>query len=532
MDLWSGSALLLALLLLIPLFAVVLGLAGEGPQWDHLVSTVLGTYVSNTVIVVILVTALAALLGIPTAWLVSNYTFPGRDLFQWALILPLAIPTYVGAFVYFQATEAAIPLLIEIRKIWGVDAFRAAESILRYGILCLLMASVLYPYIYISARASFSQQRQQVLEAAQTLGRGHRSVFFTVALPMARPMLIAGASLVIMEVINDYGAVHFFGVPTVTEGIFRTWFGQGDRASALRIAAFVMLAIFLILMIEQYLRGKARFAETGNRSSTLPVRRLSRINGIFACVLCLVPLSLGFLFPAGQLLIWAYRTWSRVFDTAFLGHLINTLSMAGLTAVTLTAIALVMAYAAKIHSTRWLRGINGLALLGYAAPGAVVALGILVSFGTLDRLISASPENAWFPLLSGTLFAIGFAYCIRFLAVALHPLKSGMTRVCGSLDEASISLGRGRAATLWHINIPLLRGTLWAAFTLVFIDILKELPLTMILRPANFETMATTAFQIAMEGRIHECALPSLIILVVGALGLILINRLLLPENR
>ncbi len=471
------------------------------------------------------VTTLAILLAVPAAWCVSAFEFPGRRFFDWALVLPLAIPTYVAAFVYYQANESAIPLLIEIRKACGIDAFLAAESLIRYTILSLALAAVLYPYLYLSARASFSQQRSQLIEAAQSLGRNPWSVFLTIALPLARPALAAGTSLVVMEVINDYGAVHFFGVPTLTEGIFRTWFGLGDRDSALRIASFVMLAVFAILLLEQFQRGRARFADPSNRSRPMQPRILRGRQAAAAVLACALPLVLGFLFPLVQLSIWALQAWQDVLQSDFLSHLLNSALLAAATAAVLTAIALLFAYTRKLHPVKWLRSLMRMTALGYAAPGAVVAVGILVTLGAADRFLS----NHTSIVLSGSLIAISFAYLVRFLTVSLQPVRAGMNQICGSLDEASRMLGHGKFYTLRRINLPLLHGTLWAAFTLVFVDILKELPLTIILRPADFETMATTAFSLAKEGRIHECAVPSLVLLLAGGIGLAIINRLLRP---
>tara|TARA_Y100000588_G_C14277234_1_gene934984 strand:+ start:4845 stop:6473 length:1629 start_codon:yes stop_codon:yes gene_type:complete len=533
LDFWSSSAFVLGLILLLPLITVLVGLADVGPKWDHVKSTVLASYVFNTFILAVAVTFLATLFAVPAAWFVSAYEFPGRRIFVWTLVLPLAIPTYVAAFVYYQFTEAAIPLLIHIRSSWGIAAFQISELFLRFGLLVLLMASVLYPYIYLSARASFSQQRKRLIEAAQSLGHGPWSVFFTVALPLARPVLVAGASLVVMEVINDYGAVHFFGVPTLTEGIFRTWFALGDRASALRLAGFIMLAVFLVLLLEQNLRGRARYADPSSRLSVSPLQRLRGIHAFLATSICFIPLSLGLLFPTGQLLIWASKNWAKVFKADFAGHLINSMLLALVTAGVLTSLALLLSYAAKLHPVKWLRTVNGLASLGYAAPGAVVAVGVMTTVGSFDRFINSLLDPTQFPVfvLSGTILVIGFAYCVRFLAVSLQPVRGGLSRICGTLDEASFSLGRGPGETLWRINIPLLSGTLLVAFMLVFIDILKELPLTMILRPANFETMATAAFSLAKEGRIYECAVPSIILLFAGGFGLIAIKRFLLPEQ-
>jgi len=535
-DPWSASTLLIGLLILVPLSTVIIGLSGAGPKWEHLASTVLGGYISNTLILVSTVSVLSFLMAMPAAWLVSAFSFPGRKFFEWALVMPLAIPTYVAAFVYYGVIDSASPILVDIKNGWGLEAYQASEQLLRYGLLSILLASVLYPYLYISARASFSQQRRGVIEAAQTLGRGPISVFFSVALPLARPAMVAGLSLIVMEVINDYGAVHFFGVPTLTEGIFRTWFTLHDRSSALRLAGIVMLAILIILLLEQKQRGRARFSENSIDTTPIAHRALGPWKSAGAILICMIPLALGFLYPLYQLIIWASRTFTKVLRPEFLEKLTHSLLLALITAAVLTAVAVLFSYTLKLHNVRWLRDSSRLATLGYAAPGAVVAVGVMVAFGHLDNQFLVpvtkwiAPENPWH--LSGTLTAIGFAYLVRFLAVPFQPVRAGMNRICGSLDEASRMLGRPPLQTLWKVNLPLMRGTLLAATMLVFVDILKELPLTMILRPANFDTLATSAFGLAKEGRFQECSVPSLIIILAGGCGLLVLNRFMSHQTR
>ncbi|MEO0445574.1 MAG: iron ABC transporter permease [Verrucomicrobiota bacterium] len=519
----------MALLILVPLLTVVFGLGQEGPKWDHLCETVLPRYVWNTVILLVLVPLLVVLLAIPSAWVVSTNDFPGRRIFEWALVLPLALPTYVAGIVYYELVDALTPFLVSVKRGWGFDAYLVVEKVVRYGMLATLMASVLFPYLYLSARASFSQQRRAVIEAAQTLGRGPWKVFFTVALPLARPAMVAGLSLVVMEVINDYGAVYFFGVPTLTEGIFRTWFGLEDRASALRLAGWIMVAVCAILALERWQRGRVRFAEPSHHAAPLARRALSGPWAWGAMIICLIPLAIGFLYPVGQLLIWASLTLEKVFDSTFWKQMAHSFWLALFTAMVLVGVSAWMNYALSLSRRRWLDAIIRLANIGYAAPGAVVAVGVMVTFGRMDGGLAQLPGGF---LLSGTVLAIGCAYLVRFLAVAHSPIQSGMTRLCGSLPEASRVLGRGPAQTLWHIQLPLLRGTLLAATMLVFVDILKELPLTMILRPANFETLATTAFGLAKEGRIQECAVPSLLIVLLGAAGLMVLNRYMEAQGR
>ncbi len=501
-----------------PLVAALAGLAAEGPAWDHVASTVLGAYIFNTLVLAGAVGALCILLAVPAAWLVATCDFPGRAVFRWALVLPLAVPTYVAAFAFYKVPEAAIPLLLAIREAWGMEWFQAAEAGLRYGLLAASMAGVLYPYLYLAASVSFAQQRRAVLEAAQTLGRPPTDVFFTVALPLARPALVAGLSLVIMEVLNDYGAVHLFGVPTLTEGIFRTWFGLGDRTTALRIAGLVTAAVLIVLLVERLHRGRARFSEEAGASHPLQLRRLRGGTAFGAAVVCGMPLAVGLFYPVLQLAVWAWQTADTAAFMDFYTRTLHSASLALGAASGIAAIASFLVFTARMDGASWLRGAIRFANLGYAIPGAVVAVGVMTLFGQLDNF--THEIAATLPLLSGTLGAIAFAYAVRFLAVAHHPIRAGAERVCGQLDNISRALGHGPAATFLRVDWPLLRRTVLAAAVLVFVDILKELPLTMILRPANFETLATVAFGLAKEGRIQECSIPSLTIVVMSAAAL------------
>ncbi len=517
-DPWTLAALVIIACIIVPLAGVLLGMFQHAPQWSHLLETVLGLYLRNTIVLGFSVCLLALLMAVPAAWLLSAFDFPGRRWLEWAMVLPLSIPTYVAAFVYIQVPEAAIPWLISIRRSHGVDAYLRVEGLLRHGLLALFLASVLYPYLYLSLRSAFLVQRRGVIEAAHTLGRGPTSVFFGIALPLARPALIAGLGLILMEVINDYGAVEFFGVPTLSVGIFRTWGGMGDRASAVRIAGMLMCGVFGLLALERAQRGRARFSESAADPAPVLHRPLRPLAATGALLACLWPLLIGFILPLAQLLIWTAQTLPRLNSIGLLGDIGRSLGLSLGAAAALTALALVVVYALRLHPQSFLQPATGLATLGYAVPGVVVAVGVWTVLGALS--------------LGGGILAIALGYLVRFFAVPVHPLRAAMTRVCGSLDEASRLLGHSPLRTLWRINLPLIRGSLLASLLLVFVDILKELPLTMILRPVDFETLATLSFGKAKEGLLQESAIPSLLIVLLAAAGLALLNPLFRHERR
>lgn len=519
-DSWGLGTFIVAILLFIPLGLVLVHLAKAGPEWNHLASTVLAKYVGNTVWLVLSVAAVTALIGVPTAWLVTHYDFVGRRFFSWALVLPLAIPTYVSAFVFYELVEKAIPFRIWIRGQFGIDAFLASEPVIRLGLLVLSLSMVLFPYVFLSCRAAFSSQGTRLFESGRCLGKNSRQVFFSVALPLARPALVAGLALVVMEVINDYGAVHHFGVPTLTEGIFRTWIGLEDKQSALRLAALGMVVIVGVIALERLLRGAARFFCDDAGKARGSARPLNGGRAFLAFAVCLVPFVIGFAYPIWILGNWAFLSLSGQRSTPGLGPEVLTGSItAVITAVIVTALAVVFAYSLQLRRNPLRSGLGHLSMLGYATPGIVVALGIMAVLGAVDR------TGGLLPQLSGTIFAVGFAYAVRYFAVPLQFTSAGLRGLGLSLGEASRTLGSGPWRTLFRVYLPLLRGTAVAATMLLLIDILKELPLTLVLRPVNFETLATAAFSHAKEGRLEACAVPSLLIVLCSGIGVAWLNR-------
>ena len=530
---WSTSALVAVALTALPLVVIMIGVLGRGSEtWGHLVDTVLPVYVGNSAILMLGVGGLSLLIGLAPAWLVSAYDFPGRRIFEWALVLPLAIPTYIIAYTYAGVFEYDNLLPSTLSAVWpGMEVWRIRVAVMSREGAMVMMALVLYPYVYVIARASFLRQSTTVLEMARTLGRGPWDTFFRVALPMSRPAVAGGLTLVLMEVLNDYGAVKYFGVPTFTTGIFRAWFPLNDPIAAMRLSGILLLFVFTLIVFERMQRGRARFddAARGYRPS---VRRGLGGGGRWLAVgVCLLPLTLGFLVPVAQLAAWAGRAGAGTVDARFVRLILNSFSLALAAALIAVLGALLIGYAARLSPTPLLRLASRIAVLGYSIPGAVVAVGVFLPFVRLDRRVNAfmtavfdTPTGL---LLSGTLAALIFAYVVRFLAVALNPVESGFKRLCGNLDDTSRSLGVPPLKTLWKVDLPLLRGTLISAALLVFVDVLKELPLTLILRPFNFDTLATRAFQLATDEQLARSAVPALLIIAVGLVPVIVLNRLI-----
>jgi iron(III) transport system permease protein len=527
-----------ALVLLAPMVILAGVFSGGSETWDHLATHLLGTYLWNSTLLVFGVGVATLLLGLPTAWLIATCDFPGRSVLAWALVLPLATPTYIMAFTYAEllAHDGPIQLFLQRGPLAAETTAILRTTLMSLPGAGLMMTLVLYPYVYLISRTSFQKQSGGILESARMLGKGPWSTFFRVALPLARPGVVAGVTLVTMEVLNEYGAVKYFGVSTFTTGIFRAWFSLGDGPAAIRLSAALLLLVLMLILMERHQRGRARF-DPGSSRYRPPARvRLRGWKAPAALAVCSVPVLLGFVVPVAQLGAWSFQVRTEALDPRFIRLVVHSFSLASAAALVTVLAALLIVYAVRLSPTPLLRFGARVSSLGYSIPGAVIAVGLLIPFLWLDRQL-LGVSRALFGmsgmglLLTGTVGALLFAYVVRFLAVAINPLDSGFERICGKLDETSRSLGASPLRTLLRVDLPLLRGTLGAAALLVFVDVLKELPLTLILRPFDFDTLATRAFQLASDEQVARSALPALLIIGVGLLPVILLSRLIAREN-
>jgi iron(III) transport system permease protein len=530
---WTLATLILVALVLLPLASIFVGVFGESSEtWRHLARTVLPLYLWNSALLVVGVGGLTLVIGVVTAWLVTVCDFPGRSVLAWALILPLAVPTYIIAYTYAEILAHTGPVqgLLQLFLEPGTTA-RLRTGLMSLPGAGLMMALVLYPYVYLITRASLLGQSGAALESSRILGHSARDIFFRVALPMARPAVVAGVTLVLMEVLNEYGAVRYFGVSTFTTGIFRAWFSLGDSSAAIRLSGCLLLFVFLLILLERVQRGRARFGDLSGRYRPVAPFRLEGWHRWGAFTVCALPVVLGFLVPTLQLLAWAVQVAPEVLDSRFLLLTAHSFGLAVAAAMAAVVAALLIVYSVRLSPTPLLRLASRASSLGYSIPGAVIAVGVLVPFIWLDRRLAAFAQSVWGTsmglILTGTAAALVFAYVVRFLAVALNPIDSGFERICGNLDETSRSLGAPPMRTLLRVNVPLLRGTLLSAGLLVFVDVLKELPLTLILRPFDFDTLATRAFQLAMDEEVARSALPALLIIVTGMVPVIVLSRLI-----
>lgn len=515
----AAAALGIAALVAAPLGAVLASLTEpRGRVWAHLWQTQLAELVGNTLALLLGVGAGTLLLGTALAWLVVHFTFPGRRLFDWALVLPLAMPAYVIGFTTLGLLEYAGPVQTALRAALGPEA-RLPDPRSRGGVV-LVMTLVFYPYVYLLARAAFREQGAATLETARALGRTRWRAFLAVTLPLARPSLVAGVALAMMEALADFGTVATFGYRTLTEAIYRVWHGMFDRVAAAQLAALLLLVALGLLATERALRGRARFEQSGRRGPGVTPHPLAGWRAAAATATCGAVLAAAFVVPVAQLGVWAVGVARTTGLGLFLPLVGNTVLLAGSAALLAGALAVVLAYAGRLAATPLVRGAAQFAAMGYALPGAVVAVGVLIPVAFVDheltRMLEAATGRPLGLVLTGSAATLLFAYVVRFLAVAYHTVDASLTRIPPSLDDAARALGAGLTGTLGRVHLPLLRGGLLTALILVFVETMKEMPATLLLRPFGLDTLAVGVWQRTAESLWAEAAVPALAIVAAG----------------
>lgn len=527
---WTLLTAIVAAFIALPVIVVLLHVfVPAGEVWAHLWSTVLPRYLGNSLGLVLGVGVGVTLMGVGTAWLVVMCRFPGRGLLQWALLLPLAVPTYVIAYAYTDLLQFAGPLQSGLRETfgWGRDDYWFPE-VRSLGGAIVLMSLVLYPYVYLLSRAAFIEQSVCALEVGRTLGRGPWRLFLTVAVPLARPAIAGGVALALMETLNDFGAVQFFGVDTFTTGIYRTWFGLGEQAAAAQLAAFLLIFVFVLLALERWSRRQAQYFHTSSRYRELPQYQLRPVPAGLACLACATPVLLGFLLPAGLLLAMHWREGDPLFGSEFLTFAGNSLILASVAALLAVTLAVLLSYAVRLERNPVSTYGARVAAVGYAIPGSVIAVGVLIPLGWLDARLNLfmSERFGILPglLFTGTMVALVYAYVVRFLAVSFNAVEASLGKITPSMDAVSRTLGKGAAETLRRVHMPIMRGSLLAAAILVFVDVMKELPATIILRPFDFDTLAVRAYELASDERLAQASTSALAIVAVGIIPVILLS--------
>jgi iron(III) transport system permease protein len=528
---WRLGALAVAGVVALPLLGVASSLlSSQGELWRHIAETQLSDIVGNTLVLLVGVGLGTTVVGTGTAWLVTMCRFPGSRTMQWALLLPLVLPTYIIGYAYADLLTFAGPLQSALRAAtgWGHGDYWFPDLGSASGV-ALLFTLVLYPYVYLAARAAFLRQSQALLEASRILGHGPWRTFLRVALPLARPAIAAGVTLALLEALADFGTVQYYGVQTFTTAIYRTWYGLGNREGAAQISLILIAIAALLILVERQSRGRARFHVASNlRHHAEPVT-LAPLAATAAAFACTLPVLMGFLLPTLHLAQLALTSGVALGDRRFLGDATNSLTLAATAAAIIVILALFLSYAARLVRRRGFNRVIEFASLGYAIPGAVIAVGVLLPLASADHGINRLTQSLFGLssglLLSGTAFALLVAYVVRFLAVGMANIAPGLAAIDPAMDSSARVLGAQPRQVLRYIHLPMLRGPALTAGVIAFVEVLKELPATLLIRPFNFDTLAVGVYRFASDERLAQAAVGAIVIVAVSLVPVILLSR-------
>ncbi len=525
---WRISVFAIALPVIVPISIVLFSLFQPTQDvWEHLVRNVLSSLLANTFWLLLGVGTVTAILGVTLAWLTAVCDYPGRKIFSWALLLPLAIPTYVLAFVSIGIFDFSGPIQSLLREWFGAGNYWFPEIRSTGGVI-VVMSLALYPYVYLIARNAFSTQGVRTLEAAQSLGMGRVAGFFQVALPMARPWIAGGLMLVLMETLADFGAVSIFNYDTFTTAIYKAWFGFFTLPTTTQLSSILVMIVFIIIVIEQRMRMKMRYYQPGKHGMKSERYRLKGFSKWAAFSLSLIILLIAFIIPLAQLLHWSLEVISEEFNSRYFGFLTHSLMLAVLAALVTCFFALVLSYAKRHTPDRTMNFFVRTSTLGYALPGTILAVGIFIPVAFIDN-VYINLSNSFFgieagPLLQGSLFVMVMAYIVRFMAAGFHSIDNAMQRVTRSIDEAARLMDLKGMEMLRRIHAPILRGGILTALTLVFVDVMKEMPITLMMRPFGWDTLAVKIYELTSEGEWKRAALPAVTLIAAGIIPVILLT--------
>ena len=527
---WHTTPFLLFILFVTPVAIVLFSLTGSyNDNWSHLYNHVLFLYISNSIYLVIGVGIIVSIVGTSTAWLVTNYSFTGKKFFEWALILPLAVPPYILAYTFtglFDTFGTANNLVRDIFNL-GRD-FTLFPKVRNVPGAIIVFSFTLYPYVYLVSRMAFINQSRSIIEAGRTLGLNKTQVFYKLGIPMIRPALIAGLMLVLMETLSDFGAVDHFAISTFTTGIFRTWFGLYDINTAMQLASCLLLFVIIFLVMERYSRRKATYSNSMSVFRPIKINKLKGLNNALAFLACFIPIFIGFVLPVLELTYWALNYKLDFFNYKFITTAWNTLSLAFLAAILTTALALLINFSTRYKKNKLLSYMSSFLTVGYAVPGLILAIGIMQFLTFIDKALTIEFFNL---VLTGSLVGLMFAYVIKSYALSNSALESGYHRINSKIDDVSRTLKSSGWSMLTYIHTPLLKTSLLTSVLLVFSEVIKELPATLILRPFNFDTLATQTYEFAIEEMLVKSSIYSLVIILIGASMLIILKKIINKNN-
>lgn len=525
-DLWPVAAGAVALVVATPILVVVSSILTPSLEvWSHLWETQLAELAWNTVALITGVGLGVVVVGTGLAWLVTMYRFPGRGIFEWLLILPLAMPAYVIGFVFLALFDYAGPVQSWLRQVFGPGVW--FPDFASYGGVVLVMTLVLYPYVYLLARAAFLEQSETTLEAARALGASRFRAFWKVMVPLARPSIVAGVTLALMEALADFGTVAIYGFDTFTVAIYRIWFGLFDRGAATELASVLLFFTLTLYLLERALRGRARFYQTDGKVRPPTPKRLTGWKAWTASGAASLVVGVALGLPVAQLLYWTVTALD--YDDRYPAFMFNTLTLGAISAILAVGAAVVVAYGLRLSRNRIVATFGRIANMGYALPGSVIAVGVLAPLAFVDHGLDAFLQATWGIssglVLTGSMVGLLFAYLVRFLAVSCQTVEASLIKVTPSMDMAARSLGASKGEVLWRVHLPLIRGGLCTAAILVFVDVIKEMPATLLLRPFGYETLAVRIWQLTSESLWEAAALPALTIVAAGILPVLFLAR-------
>ena len=513
----------------LPILIVISSIFGEWSEnWSHLYEYVLFDYIYNSSVLVIGVLFFAFILGTTSAWLVTSYQFPGKDLLEWALILPLAIPSYILAYTFTGLFDTYGTVNIMMRDLLSLEENISLFPNVRnlYGAI-IVFSFTLYPYVYLVTRSAFLNQSQSMLEAGRLLGLNNIQIFYKLGIPIIRPAIIGGLMLVAMETLSDFGAVEHFAIQTFTTGIFRTWYGMYDIKTAMQLASILLVFVGLFVMLEKYSRDNAKYTSKTSAYKPRKLKNLSGRNGFLASAFCFFPIFVGFILPISELSIWMFSYNLIFFDQKFLVTASNTLFLGIISAILCSILALIMNFLIRLDNNKFNRIIGSLLSLGYAVPGLILAVGIVQLFVWLDRSVFSASDI----VLTGSLIGLIVAYVIKSYALSNSAIESGYERISITLDESARTLKTGDFGLLSKIHFPLLKTSMLTSMLIVISEVVKELPATLILRPFNYETLAVSTYIYAAEERMIQASAPAVAIVLIGLIPIIILTKMIRLSN-
>lgn len=518
---WAILTFIVILMIIIPNLEIIIKLFGKPSEsWGHIKEYLLIDYVKGSTVLVVFTALFTMIIGVTLSTIISLYEFPLRSFYRWALMLPLAIPPYIAAYTYSGIVGYTGPIQRFLRNVININVDQRYFDIMSMQGAIFIFTLFLYPYVYMLTKSFLEKQSSALIENAFLLGSGHLGVFFRVIIPISRGVIVSGITLVALEVLSDYGVVSYFGVPTFSAAIFKSWLSLRDMDSAIRLAGILVVVVFSIMILEKFLRGRKKFSFTNTKIKPIKRKKVEGIYSIMATGFCTIIFALGFVIPVSQMIVWALQSYKNIYYDEFIGMILNSIWIAIIPSLIIVITALILANYTRMKENILSKVASKITLLGYSIPGTVIALTMLLFFVKVDNIFSGIYKfiNPNLPkmFLSTSVIMLIFAYVIRFLGIGYESIEGGFSKVGNKFTEASTMLGYGRSKTFFKVDLPLVKKSVLAAFALTFVEIIKELSIVLTLRPFNFSTLSTKVFEYANDEMIPESSLPSLIIVIVS----------------